>query len=39
METKAEIRKRILAVRGVLTDDEIAAKSDAIVQKVLKTPE
>lgn len=39
METKAEIRKRILAVRGALTDDEIAAKSDAIVQKVLKTPE
>lgn len=39
METKAEIRKRILAVRKELTDDEIAAKSEAILQKVLKTPE
>ena len=39
METKAEIRKRILEVRKGLTDEEIAAKSESIVQKVIKTPE
>ncbi|MDE6620040.1 MAG: 5-formyltetrahydrofolate cyclo-ligase [Lachnospiraceae bacterium] len=39
METKAEIRKRILEIRKELTDDEIASKSGAIVQKVIKTPE
>lgn len=39
METKSEIRKRILETRGALTQDEVAAKSDAILQKVLKTPE
>ena len=39
METKAEIRKRILETRTNLTDDEVAAKSEAILQKVLKTPE
>ncbi len=39
METKSEIRKRILEARGALTQDEVAAKSDAILQKVLKTPE
>lgn len=39
METKAEIRKRILEVRGNLSDGEIAEKSGAIVQNVLKTPE
>lgn len=39
METKSEIRKRILEARGALTQDEVVAKSDAILQKVLKTPE
>lgn len=39
METKAEIRKRILEVRKGLTDEEAASKSGAIVQKVIKTPE
>lgn len=39
METKAEIRKRILEVRKGLTDEEAATKSEAIVQKVIKTPE
>lgn len=39
METKAEIRKRILAVRKGLTDEETASKSESIVQKVIKTPE
>ncbi len=39
METKAEIRKRILEVRKRLGDEEIAAKSEAIVHKVIKTPE
>lgn len=39
METKAEIRKKILEARNKLTDDEIAAKSGAILQNVLKTPE
>lgn len=36
METKAEIRKRILEVRKGLSDEEIAAKSEAIIQKVIK---
>lgn len=39
METKAEIRKRILEVRKALTDEEAASKSEAIIQKVIKTPE
>lgn len=39
METKAEIRKRILEVRKGLTDEAAATKSEAIVQKVVKTPE
>lgn len=39
METKAEIRKRILEVRKKLSDQETAAKSEAIVHKVIKTPE
>lgn len=39
METKAEIRKRILEIRKNLSDEEIAAKSEAILQNVLKTPE
>ena len=39
METKAEIRKRILEIRKALTSEEVTAKSEAILQKVLKTPE
>lgn len=39
MESKAEIRKRILEARKQLTEEEVAAKSEAIVQKVIKTPE
>lgn len=39
METKAEIRKRILEIRKALTSEKVAAKSEAILQKVLKTPE
>jgi len=39
METKAEIRKRILEIRKNLSEEEIAAKSEAILQNVLKTPE
>lgn len=39
METKAEIRKRILGIRKGLTEDEVVSKSEAIVQKVIKTPE
>lgn len=39
METKAEIRKRILEIRKNLSDEEIAKKSEAILQNVLKTPE
>lgn len=39
METKSEIRKRILQIRGQLTQDEVVKKSEAIIQQVLKTPE
>lgn len=39
METKAEIRTRILEKRKNLTEAEVAEKSEAILQKVLKTPE
>lgn len=39
METKAEIRKRILEARGALTINEVEVKSEAILQNVLKTPE
>ena len=39
METKAEIRKRILEVRKGMTDEDVASKSEAIVQKVIKTAE
>jgi len=39
METKAEIRKRILEIRKGLTDEEAASKSESIVHKVIKTPE
>lgn len=33
METKSEIRKRILEIRKGLTDEEAASKSEAIVQR------
>jgi len=39
METKAEIRKKILEARKSLTINEIEVKSEAILQNVLKTPE
>ena len=39
MESKAEIRKRILEIRRSLTVDEVEVKSEAILQNVLKTPE
>lgn len=39
MESKAEIRKRILEVRRSLTVDEVEVKSESILQNVLKTPE
>lgn len=39
METKAEIRKRILEARRALTVNEVEVKSEAILQNVLKTPE
>lgn len=39
METKAEIRKRILEIRKSLTINEVEVKSEAILQNVLKTPE
>jgi len=39
METKAEIRKRILEIRKNLTINEVEVKSEAILQNVLKTPE
>lgn len=39
METKAEIRKRILETRNRLTDDDIISKSNAIIQKLFKTSE
>lgn len=39
METKSEIRKRMLAVRSSLGDSAFAEKSNIITNKVLKTPE
>ena len=39
METKSEIRKRMLALRSNLSDGDFNAKSSAIVQKVLQTAE
>lgn len=39
MDSKTEIRKKILEIRKRMTDDEVASKSAAIVQKVIKTPE
>jgi 5-formyltetrahydrofolate cyclo-ligase len=39
METKKELRKRMLDVRNNMTDDTVRLKSELIVQKVLQTPE
>ncbi len=39
METKSEIRKRMLSARLNLSDRDFSQKSGIIVQKVLKTPE
>lgn len=39
MNTKKEIRKRMLEVRSSLSAQDVEAKSAAIVQKVLNTPE
>lgn len=39
METKEQIRKRIIQVRNQMPSAEVEAKSSAIAQKVLKTPE
>ena len=39
METKSEIRKKILAVRSNLSDEDFSKKSGIIVQKVLQTAE
>ena len=39
MESKAEIRKRILAVRNQLSDEEVLRKSEIILKKLIKTPE
>ncbi len=39
METKSEIRKRILAMRSNLSDEDFNKKSGIIVQKVLQTAE
>ena len=39
METKEQIRKRIIQIRNQMTSEEVAHKSSLIAQKVLKTPE
>jgi 5-formyltetrahydrofolate cyclo-ligase len=39
METKNEIRKRMLEVRNNLTQENIKAKSELIVQRLFQTPE
>lgn len=39
METKEQIRKRIIQVRNQMASEEVAQKSSLIAQKVLKTPE
>jgi 5-formyltetrahydrofolate cyclo-ligase len=39
MESKIEIRRRMLENRNNMTDEEIKSKSELIVQKVLLTPE
>jgi 5-formyltetrahydrofolate cyclo-ligase len=39
MESKIEIRKRMLDIRNNLTDEAVKAKSELIAQKVLQTPE
>lgn len=39
METKAQIRERILNIRSAMTSDEIENKSNQIIRKVILTPE
>jgi 5-formyltetrahydrofolate cyclo-ligase len=39
MESKVEIRRRILDIRNNMTDEAVKTKSELIVQKVLQTPE
>lgn len=39
METKEQIRKRIIKDRNQMISEEVAQKSSQIAQKVLKTPE
>ena len=39
METKEQIRKKIIQSRNQMTSAEVSEKSSIIVQKVLKTPE
>ena len=39
METKAQIRKRIIQVRNQMLSEDVSQKSSLIAQKVLKTPE
>lgn len=39
METKEQIRKRIVRIRNQMLSEEVAEKSSLIAQKVLKTPE
>lgn len=39
METKEQIRKRIIHNRNQMASEEVAQKSSLIAQKVLKTPE
>ena len=39
METKEQIRKRIIQIRNKMISEEVAQKSSLITQKVLKIPE
>ena len=39
METKEQIRKRIIQIRNQMLSEEVSQKSSLIAQKVLKTPE
>ena len=39
METKEQIRKRIIQARNQMTSETVAEKSSLIAQKVMKTPE
>lgn len=39
METKAQIRERIINIRNKMSNEEVEQKSSQIVQQVIKTPE